>query len=79
VIDWHEIAMGAITLVMAIMGWGLSRLFQKIDELEDDMNNFRSGVYQRYVQREDYRVDIAEVKAMLGKIFDRLDDKVDKT
>jgi len=79
VIDWHEIAMGAITLVMAIMGWGLSRLFQKIDELEDDMNNFRSGVYQRYVQREDYRADIAEIKAMLGKIFDRLDDKVDKT
>lgn len=78
-IDWHEIAMGAITLVMAIMGWGLSRLFQKIDELEDDMNNFRSGVYQRYVQREDYRADIAEIKAMLGKIFDRLDDKVDKT
>ena len=76
--DWHEIAMGAITIVLSIVGWGLMRLFTKIDELEDDMNNFRSGVYQRYVQREDYRSDIAEIKGMLGKIFDKLDDKADK-
>jgi len=76
--DWHEIAMGAITLVMTIIGWGLIRLFTKMDELEDDMQNFRSGVYQKYVQREDYRADIAEIKAMLGKIFDKLDEKMDK-
>jgi len=76
--DWHEIAMGAITLVMTIIGWGLIRLFTKIDELEDDMQDFRSGIYQRYVQREDYRADVAEIKAMLGKIFDKLDEKMDK-
>jgi hypothetical protein len=77
--DWHEIAMAAITLVLTIVGWGLVRLFRKIDELEDDMQNFRSGIYQRYVQRDDYRVDIAELKAMLGKIFDKLDEKMDKS
>jgi uncharacterized coiled-coil DUF342 family protein len=76
--DWHEIAMGAITLVMTILGWGLVRLFAKMDELEDDMQNFRSGIYQKYVQRDDYRADIAELKAMLGKIFDKLDEKMDK-
>lgn len=76
--DWHEIAMAAMSLVLTLVGWGLMRLFQKIDELEDDMDNFRSGVYQRYVQREDYRADIAEIKGMLGKIFDKLDEKADK-
>ena len=32
-----------------------------------------------YVNREDYREDIHDIKGMLGKIFDRLDDKVSKS
>ncbi len=31
-----------------------------------------------YVTRDDYRSDITEIKQMLGKIFDKLDTKVDK-
>jgi hypothetical protein len=31
-----------------------------------------------YVSRADYRADIADIKDMLGKIFDKLDTKVDK-
>jgi len=76
--DWHEIAMGAITVVLTIIGWGIVRLFAKIDEVENDIQNFRSGIYQRYVQREDYRDDIYELKSMLGKIFEKLDGKADK-
>lgn len=76
--DWHEIAMGAITVVLTIIGWGIVRLFRKIDEVENDIQNFRSGIYQRYVQREDYRADIYELKSMLGKIFEKLDGKADK-
>ena len=28
--------------------------------------------------KDDYRIDIADIKGMLGRIFDRLDGKVDK-
>ena len=31
-----------------------------------------------YVGREDYRADMRDIKDMLGKIFDKLDNKVDK-
>jgi hypothetical protein len=31
-----------------------------------------------YVARLDYKEDMREVKEMLGKIFDKLDNKVDK-
>jgi len=76
--DWHEIAMGMLTLVLTIVGWNCLRLFEKMDHLEEDMQEFRNILYQDFVQRDDYRADIAELKTMLGKIFDRLDDKVDK-
>jgi hypothetical protein len=31
-----------------------------------------------YVARQDYRDDMKEIKEMLGKIFDRLENKADK-
>jgi hypothetical protein len=31
-----------------------------------------------YVSKDDYRHDIDEIKAMLGKIFDKLESKVDR-
>ena len=34
--------------------------------------------YANNVTRDDYRSDLKEIKEMLGKIFDRLDNKADK-
>jgi hypothetical protein len=31
-----------------------------------------------YVARDDYRTDLKDIRDMLGKIFDKLDGKVDK-
>jgi hypothetical protein len=32
----------------------------------------------QYVSRDDYRADTKEIKELLAKIFDKLDNKVDK-
>jgi len=31
-----------------------------------------------YVSRDDYKADIREMRDLLGKIFDKLDNKADK-
>jgi hypothetical protein len=31
-----------------------------------------------YVNRDDYKADIRDIREMLGKIFDKLDNKADK-
>jgi len=46
----------------------------KIQKLEDKINEMPHN----YVAKDDYRVDIAEVKAILKQIFDNLDGKADK-
>ena len=46
----------------------------KIQKLEDKINEMPHN----YVQKDDYRSDIAEVKAILKQIFDKLDNKQDK-
>ena len=46
----------------------------KLQKLEDKVNEMPHN----YVAKDDYRSDIAEVKAILKQIFDKLDNKQDK-
>jgi hypothetical protein len=55
-------------------GWTLNRIYQAIDRLDNEVRQMPLN----YVNREDYRGDVAEIKTMLGKIFDKLDGKADK-
>jgi hypothetical protein len=59
-------------------GWVLKVIWDAITELKKDMKDLNKEVHEDFVRKEDYRVDIAEVKQMLARIFDKLDAKVDK-
>lgn len=45
-----------------------------IQRLEDKVGEMP----HTYVQKDDYRSDIAEIKSILKQIFDKLDGKADK-
>jgi hypothetical protein len=51
---------------------------RKIQKLEDDANSLRENLLRDYVQKDDYKSDIAEIKTILRQIFDKLDSKQDK-
>ncbi len=51
---------------------------RKIQKLEDDMTALRENLLKDYVQKDDYKSDIAEIKSILRQIFDKLDSKQDK-
>ena len=46
--------------------------------MKADLAKLREELPRSYVTRDDYKDDIREIKAMLTKLFDRLDHKVDK-
>lgn len=58
----------------AFGGWILNSLSRSILRIEDKL----SEMPLQYVTRDDYRSDIADIKGMLSRIFDKLDNKVDK-
>ena len=64
----------AIALSGAFGGWILNSISRSIIKIEDRINDMPL----QYVTKDDYKTDIAEIKGMLGRIFDRLDNKVDK-
>jgi len=51
-------------------GWTVNSLSRSISKIEDRIGNF--------VVKDDYREDTKRIMDMLDKIFDKLDNKVDK-
>ena len=65
-------------LVVSVAGflaiYVINSLTRAIQRLEDKVNELPLS----YVQKDDYRSDIKEVKEILKQIFDKLDSKQDK-
>jgi len=59
---------------MAVAGWFARELWTAVQDLKTDLSKLPTI----YVARQDYKDDMREVKEMLSKIFDRLENKADK-
>ena len=55
-------------------GWTLNNITRMLNRIDDDIRE----IPHIYISKDDYKTDIAEIKGMLGKIFDRLENKADK-
>jgi hypothetical protein len=64
----------AVAIAGFFGGWTLNRIYIAIDRLDGDVRNMPHD----YVSRDDYKADIRDIRDMLGKIFDKLDNKADK-
>jgi len=72
--DYQVFFNAALGLAAFLGGWTLNGITKAIERLDSDVRNMPHN----YVSKDDYRSDIKDVKDMLGKIFDKLDTKVDK-
>ena len=65
-------------LVVSVAGflavYVINNLTRTIQKIEDKVNDLPHS----YIQKDDYRNDIKEVKDILKQIFDKLDSKQDK-
>ena len=55
-------------------GWTLNNITRMLNRIDDDIRE----IPHVYVSKDDYKSDISDIKGMLGKIFDRLENKADK-
>ena len=72
--DTQQIINVALGLIAFLGGWVLNNITKAIERLDTDVR----ALPMTYVAKDDYRRDIDDIKEMLGKIFDKLDSKVDK-
>jgi len=72
--DTQQIFNVIIIIAGFLAAFVVDKVTKDITRMEDDIKNLP----HTYVDKNDYRRDIAEIKSMLAKIFDKLDKKVDK-
>ena len=73
--DLINLAFGAAA---SVLGWFARELWAAVKEMKADLAKLREELPRTYVVRDDYKDDIREIKEMLTKLFDRLDNKADK-
>jgi len=61
-----------------VLGWFLREMWAAVKELKADLAKLREELPKEYIARNDYREDIRELKEMLNKLFDKIDNKADK-
>jgi uncharacterized membrane protein (DUF106 family) len=76
--EFQNILDGVMALIGAILGWFVKIIWDAIKELQKDMKETNQTIHEHYVRKEDYRIDIAEIRGMFNRIMDKLDSKVDK-
>ena len=76
--DVQYIVDGVIALTSAVFGWLFKIVWDAIKELQRDMKETNQTIHEQYVRKDDYRIDMAEIKGMFNRIMDKLEQKADK-
>jgi hypothetical protein len=72
--DYQEAFNLALGGAAFLGGFLVNKIWEAIERLDSDVRDLP----KQYVSKEDYKDDIHAIKAMLAKIFDKLEAKVDK-
>ena len=65
----------AVTIAGFLAGWVLNNITKAIERLDSDVRDMPKD----YVTKEDYHRDIDEIKDICKQIFNKLDNKADKS
>jgi len=76
--DYQTLLNIGLTLISSVTGWFARELWSAVKELKSDLAKLREDLPKEYVAKDDYKDDIRELKEMINKIFDKLDNKSDK-
>ena len=63
---------------LTVLGWFARELWSAVKELKNDLSHLREQLPKTYVYRDDYKSDIQNIKNIVQRIFDKLEEKADK-
>ena len=76
--DTQQLLNIGLSTDMVVIGWFARELWAAVKELKTDLSKMREDFPKVYLAKDDYRSDLKDIRDMLGKIFDKLENKQDK-
>lgn len=65
-------------IVLTGIGWAARELWGAVKRLREDLQKIEVALPTNYVRKDEFAEGVKEIKDMLSRIFDRLDNKADK-
>jgi hypothetical protein len=76
--QFHSLLEMGIWVVVAAIGWFMRELWGAVKNLQKDIHDVEVMLPTQYVQKNEFNDSLKRIEDMLGKIFDRLENKMDK-
>ncbi len=78
VLDHQVIINAVLGVLLALVGWFARQVWDAVKDLQREIRDIEVDLPRNYIRRDEFMDNMREIKDMLGKIFDRLDNKADK-
>lgn len=83
--DWQIIVNIVAGVIVGVGGWFARRLYDAVDALQSDISRIELHLSENYVKKSEvdsFRTDMDKrfdrIEVLLDKLYDKLDQKVDK-
>lgn len=76
--DWQNLFNLIWGVALPVGGWFCRQLWDSVQKLKTDITELRLHVAENCVKKVEMESQYSKIEAMLEKIFDKLDKKVDK-
>ena len=76
--EFQEILNIIIGTILSVLGWFARQLWDAVQQLKEDMKDLEVDLPTHYVRKEDLDARFDKFEAMLTRIYDKLENKVDK-
>jgi len=76
--EFQEILNIIIGTILSVLGWFARQLWDAVQELKHDMKDLEVDLPTHYVRKEDLDARFDKFENMLTRIYDKLENKVDK-
>lgn len=76
--DWQHFINLGMGALLSVLGWFARQLWDAVKTLQSDLNRLELSISDNYVKKDDFKDGVKELKEMLAKIFDKLDNKADR-
>ena len=68
----------ALAAILATIGWFARQVWGAVKDLQKDVQAIEVDLPKSYVSKDDFNMTMKRIEAMLQRISDKLDEKVDK-
>jgi undecaprenyl pyrophosphate phosphatase UppP len=76
--EWQTLINIGAGSILAVIGWFARELWDAVNVMKKDLHTLEVKLAKDYTTHSDINVRFDKIEMILGKIFDKLDNKVDK-